>query len=116
MKIRYEDEYGELIYSSNSDIVPSIGQTVIFANENFRIKDVLWVIEQNYVIVEITQNIVKSNQKEDNNPGRFKEMNNAILTINKRQDSNEKKSRALNEQVVAIRKHINQTIQQSKKE
>ena len=43
-------------------------------------------------------------------------MNNAILSVNKRQDASEKKGRALNEQIGSIRKHINQRIQQEKKD
>jgi hypothetical protein len=116
MKIHYLDEYGVLMYSTDASMVPCIGQTVIIADEDFRIKNVSWAIEHNYVIVELTQNIVKSNQKEESNSGRLAEMNNAILAITKRQDATEKKGTALNEQIVTIRKHINQATQQSKKD
>jgi len=116
MKIQYEDEYGELIYDAYTDVVPCAGDTIIFANEHFRVKCISWVIEHNYVIIEVTQNIVKSGKKDDNNSGRLTEINNAILAITKRQEAGEKKGRALTEQVVTIRKHINQAIQNSKKD
>jgi len=116
MKINYQDEYGEQLYSTNGDITPSIGQSVIFDDEDYRVKNVTWMIEHGYVIVEITQNTVRSTQKESADSGRLNEMHNAILAVNKRQDASEKKGRALNEQIGSIRKHINQRIQQEKKD
>ena len=116
MKIQYQDEYGESLYSTNTDVIPSIGQSVIFEDEDYRVKNVTWMIEHNYVIIEITQNMIKSSQKEDSSSGRLNEMHNAILAVNKRQDAGEKKGRALNEQLTTVRKHINQRIKQEKKD
>lgn len=116
MKINYQNEYTDLIYSANADIVPSIGQSVIFQDEEYRVKNVIWMIEHDYVSVELTQTVIRQTQKESTDSDRLRDVNNAILAVNKRQDANEKKGRALNEQIVSIRKHINQRIQQEKKD
>ena len=115
MKINYQDEYGEPLYSANADIVPSIGHTVILNSEDYKVRDVVWMVNSNYVIVEVTQNLVRTQQKESNDLGRLNSLHGAILAVNKRQDASEKKSRALNEQIGSIRKHINQRIQQERK-
>lgn len=116
MKIEYKDEYGEPLHSTNADMVPSIGHTVVLDGEEYKVRDVLWLIEHGYVIVEISQNIVRTPQKENTDAGRLAGVHNAILALNKRQDVSEKKNRSLNEQVGSIRKHINQRIQQEKKD
>ena len=116
MTIQYIDEYGELIHSATGNATPSIGQSVVFANEEYKVKDVIWLIEDDCVNIVLTQNAVKSVQKESTDSGRLNEVKSAILAINKRQDASEKKGRALNEQIGSIRKHINQRIQQEKKD
>ena len=116
MKINYHNEYADLIHSVNSDMAPSVGQAVIFEDEEYRVKNVIWMIERDYIIVELTQSMVKSTQKESTDSGRLNQINNAILAVNKRQDASEKKGRALNEQIGSVRKHINQRIQQEKKD
>ena len=116
MKIQYQDEYGESLHIADVDVIPSVGHSVIFADEDYRVKSVTWVIEHGYIIVEITQNAVKSVQKESDNSGRLNEMHNAILAVNKRQDASEKKGRAITEKVSSIRKHINTRIKQEKKD
>lgn len=118
MKIQYEDEYGEALYTSTEDvtIIPAVGDFVMLKDEDYRVKSVTWMIDHNFIVVMITQNMVKSPKKEDDNSGRLSEMHNAIVALNKRQDSNEKKGRALTEQITTVRKHINQRIQQDKKD
>ncbi len=116
MKIQYEDEYGETIYTTTADMVPTTGEFIIFRDEEYRVKSVTWVIEYNTIVVVITQNMVKTSAKDDNNSGRLTEISNAILAVGKRQDVSEKKGRALTEQIGTIRKHINQRIQQEKKD
>jgi hypothetical protein len=118
MKIQYEDEYGETLHIGTGEvtIVPTVGDFVILNEEDYRVKSVTWMIDHDFIVVMITQNMVKSSKKEDDNSGRLSEMHNAIVALNKRQDSNEKKSRALTEQITTVRKHINQRIQQDKKD
>jgi hypothetical protein len=96
--------------------VPRIGETVVLVQE-YRVKDVIWDAASDDVIVEITQNLVKAAKEiNDGTSGRLAEMQRAIVAVTKRQDTTEKKGRMLTEQVVTIRKHINQRIQQERKE
>lgn len=118
MKIYYQDEYGEELYTAyNKNAVPRIGETVVIEKEEYRVRDVVWKGDGDDVIVEVTQNLIKAvKEAVDNTSGRLAEMQRAIVAVNKRQDSSEKKGRMLTEQVVTIRKHINQRIQQERKE
>ena len=120
MQIIYQDEYGETIYSSKEDIpstqIPAAADTVVIDDEDWRVRSRVFHPAHNIVVVIITQNMIKSTQKESTDSGRLNEMNNAILAVNKRQDASEKRGRALNEQIGSIRKHINQRIQQEKKD
>ena len=117
MKIYYQDEYGEELYVAyNKNAVPRIGETVVLVQE-YRVKDVIWDAASDDVIVEITQNLVRAAKEiNDGTSGRLAEMQRAIVAMTKRQDTTEKKGRMLTEQVVTIRKHINQRIQQERKE
>ena len=117
MKIYYQDEYGEELYVAyNKNAVPRIGETVVLVQE-YRVKDVIWDAASDDVIVEITQNLVRAAKEiNDGTSGRLAEMQRAIVAVTKRQDTTEKKGRMLTEQVVTIRKHINQRIQQERKE
>jgi len=117
MKIHYQDEYGEELYVAyNKNAVPRIGETVVLVQE-YRVKDVIWDAASDDVIVEVTQNLIRAaKETNDGTSGRLAEMQRAIMAVNKRQDSSEKKGRMLTEQVVTIRKHINQRIQQERKE
>lgn len=118
MKIYYQDEYGEELYVAyNKNAVPRIGETVVLVQQ-YRVKDVIWDAASDDVIVEVTQNLIRASKEisNDNTSGRLTEMNRAIVALGKRQDTAEKKSRMLTEQVVTVRKHINQRIQQERKE
>lgn len=121
MKIHYQDEYGMNLFTVdanlNLQIPPVIGDTVIINGEDYRVQERIFNPVDNYIIISLTQNVVRQKSKEvDNNSGRLAEMNNAILQINKRQEISEKKGRGLTDQVSGIRKHINQRIQQEKKD
>ena len=120
MKIIYQDEYGEIIYSPYDEVpsaqIPSIADIVVIDDEDWRVESREFHPKQNTVVVVITQNLVRSQQTTSSDAGRLNEMNRAIIELSKRQDLTEKKSRTLTEQVVTVRKHINQRIQQDKKD
>jgi len=98
-------------------MVPRIGETVVINKEEYRVKDIIWDTASDDVIVEVTQNLIRAaKETTDSTSGRLAEMQRAIVAVTKRQDTTEKKGRMLTEQVVTIRKHINQRIQQERKE
>lgn len=118
MKIHYQDEYGEDVYIAyNKNAVPRIGEGCVIDEIEFRVIDVVWIADGDDVVVEVTQDSQRpSKEKKDGSDSRLAEMQRAIIAVNKRQDTTEKKGRMLTEQVVTIRKHINQRIQQERKE
>lgn len=117
MKIYYQDEYGaELHTAYNRNSVPRIGETVVIKKEEYRVKDVVWEGDGDDVIVEITQNLLKSSKKENNDLSMFTEMRTALSALGSKFNAQEKKQRMLNEQVVSIRKHINNNIRQERKD
>jgi hypothetical protein len=118
MQIIYQDEYGNGLFwgQTAQPIAPMVGDAVVIEEEEYRVKSKTFFPEKDEVIVEVTQSLVRSKETTDDSSGRLAEMSRAILAVNKRQDASEKKGRMLNEQVVTIRKHINQRIQQERKE
>ena len=105
MQILYQDEYGEELFLSESGQIPSIGDTVMLEEEDWRVRSRTFVPMQNAVVIELTQNLVRS-KEEDGTGTRLKEMGRAIVEINKRQDAGDKKIKSLREQSMSIRQHI----------
>jgi hypothetical protein len=106
MKIQYNDEYGEVIYIATvENIVPRVGEAIIYKDEDYRVRNVTWLIEEDLVVVEITQNLVRSVQ-EDKTEGRLKETKSAIVSLTERVESAERRGRILADQVVRIKTHI----------
>jgi hypothetical protein len=106
MKIHYQDDYHETIYTAyNKEVVPRIGDAIMFDEEDYRIKDVIWAVEIDEVIVMVTQNLVK-NQKEDGTDTRLAEVKSAILNLDKKVKTQEKKSKLLSEQLVSVRSYL----------
>ena len=108
MQVRYIDEYGTGLYWGQNvqPIAPVIGDTVIIEDEEYRVKSRTFLPEKDEVVIEITQNIVRSKDPEDSTSGRLREMNRAIVDIGKRQDSQDKLTKSLREQTMSIRQHI----------
>lgn len=104
MKVHYVDEYGELIHTVETDAVPRADETVIFKDEDYRVRSVSWNIDQNDVVVEITQNLVRV--KEDKTDGRLNESKNAIVKLTERVEAAERRGRILADHVVRIKTHI----------
>jgi hypothetical protein len=103
MQILYQDEYGEQLYLSESGYIPAIGDTVNLDDEDWRVRSRTFIPMQSVVVIELTQNMIKSSVKDDDNSGRLAEMQNAIMATNKRQDGQDKKHRLLSEQLVSMR-------------
>ena len=119
MRIFYKDEYETTLFDTESTAIPAVGNLVVFHSEDYTVKSIVWDIEYGYVNIYLSQSISDSkytSASASNNTGRLAEMNNAIIQANKRQDVSEKRARALTEQVGGIRRHINQRIQQEKKD
>lgn len=116
MLIKYEDDYGVYLTQQECNYPPSVGDSVIIQDDEYRVAGRTFIPASNIIIISVTQNSVKATLKVDNNSGRLSEMNSAIMALNKRQDLNEKKGRALTEQISTVRRHINQRTQQEKKD
>jgi hypothetical protein len=118
MKIYYTDEYGTTLFrTEDAEFVPTVGDMVVIADDDpYRVKSRTYYTASDSVIVEITQNMVKTQASMASDNTMTNEMRLAIANVNKRQDAGEKRTRALNEQVTTVRKHINQQIQQAKKD
>ena len=105
MKIIYSDEYGEEIFRSGIGILPSIGDTVSIDDEDWKVKSRVFIPKEDSVVIEISQNMVRSKSSDDGSD-RLAEMQRAIISVNKRQDVVEKKSRILREQLVSVRTQL----------
>ena len=117
MQIIYQDEYGSGVYWGQSSYPANVGDSIIIDDEEYYVKSRVFFPQDDKIMITVTQNpIRRAKETTDSTSGRLAEMSRAIMAVNKRQDSSEKKGRMLTEQVVTIRKHINQRIQQERKE
>ena len=105
MKIVYSDEYGTEVFRGDSGNMPSVGDVISIDDEDWKVKSRVFIPKEDSVVVEITQNMVRSKSPDDDS-ARLTEMRRAIIDINKRQDTQEKKSRILREQLVSVRTHL----------
>lgn len=115
MIVVYEDEYGEeLLKVTDAGMIPNVGDSVIMEEEDWRVKSRTFYPAQNAVVVSVTQNLVRGEQKSAED-GRLKEVKASILELANKQSATDKKVRAVTEQTVSIRKHINTQIQKDRK-
>jgi hypothetical protein len=105
MKVYYQDEYGADLFNGDSDVIPRVGETVVIDDEDFKVKDVWWTVQGNYVTVSVSQNQMKSKASDDVGD-RLAEMQRAIVQVNKRQDTQERKAGHLKEQLVSVRTYL----------
>lgn len=111
MQVRYVDEYGVDLFNPTDNpfkdfFPPSVGDTVVIEEDEYRVKSRTFHPYHNVVVIEMTQNLVRSKSSNDEEDGRLKEMQRAIVEVNKRQDQHEKTSRILREQLVSVRQYI----------
>ena len=117
MQIIYKDEYGVSLYWGASTHPANVGDTVIIEDEEYRVKSRIFSPEKDEIIIIVGQGSYRAPVAESAvDAGRLNQLNAAIINTNKRIDATDKKSRAITEQVGSIRKHINQRIQQDKKD
>lgn len=105
MKIKYVDEYGVVVYESESLFIPVIGDTIVFDDEDYRVKSRTLDPRSGIVMIEMTQNQIKAKASDDNGD-RLAEMQRAIVQVNKRQDTQERKAGHLKEQLVSVRSYL----------
>jgi hypothetical protein len=105
MKIHFQDEYGETLHVADLDLVPRASEIVILKDEEYFVRSVAWAIEKNAVIVEITQNLIKT-KEEDKTEGRLKEANSAIVSLTERVEATERRGRILLDGLVRVKNHI----------
>ena len=117
MQIIYQDEYGTGVYWGASTHPASIGDTIIVDQEEYRVKSRIFYPQEDKIVITVSQGSYRAPVAESGvDAGRLNQLNAAIINTNKRIDASDKKSRAVTEQVGSIRKHINQRIQQDKKD
>jgi hypothetical protein len=109
MKIYYRDDYGTDIHSRDSDAVPRVGESVSFVNEDWRVKSVTWMIQEDAVIVELSQTVVRV-AEENSLQETVADLKKTVTGIMQSQQAGEKKTRQLREQVATLRQGINQRI------
>lgn len=106
MKISYEDEYAiELLEVDTNSQLPQQGNSVIIADEEWSVENIVFYPEQDAVLISLTQNLIKA-EKPAKTDTRLGEMQSSIMQINKRQDSQERRSRLLREQMVSVRTYL----------
>ena len=119
MFIEYKDEYDTQIFWHSKDTAypANVGDTVVFNEEEYRVQSRVYYPKENQMSIVVTQSSARAPVAEKAvDAGRLNQLNAAIINTNKRIDASDKKSRAVTEQVGSIRKHINQRIQQDKKD
>lgn len=109
IKLIYEDEYGQIVYSCTSDIVPSQGDLIQLNDELWYVKSRTIFPQTGQVLVELAESLPnKSTVSITEDSGRLHDLQNTIISVTKRQDVLEKKTRALTDQLSNIKRQRNE--------
>lgn len=107
MRMYYFNEYGDEIVTKDGTIFPPVGSHIIIDEEDYYVSDVTWNIDDDSVLINVTENAAKKDAKApDNNSARLSEMNRSIINIAKKQDLLEGKTKNLTAQLSTVRQHI----------
>lgn len=114
MRVIYEDEYGNVIFTDISEIVPMLGESVVFGEEIYRVKTREFYPADKTVAITLTQNIIRTTQQSDTSSA--KDIHVAMEALTKKQEETEKKTKNLSEQLVSVRTHIRNNFNKAKKD
>jgi hypothetical protein len=108
MKVIYLDELDQELLAKDTEFIPRVGDSVQFGNttDYFVVKEVIWNVVNEIVLVVVAEPSIKRSETEDNLPARLSEIKNTIISVSKRQDVLERKNRALREQLVSVRTNL----------
>ncbi len=109
MKIYYQDDYATTIHTRDSDAVPRVGENVSFVDEDWRVKSVTWMVEEDAVIVVLSQTVVRVTE-ESSLQETIADLKKTVTGVVQTQQVQDKKTRQLREQVATLRQGINQRI------
>ena len=114
MKIYYQDDYAVNIHQHDSDVVPRVGDAVSFVHEDWHVKSVTWMIEEDAVVVVLSQNVIRE-AREDILRETVSDLKKTVSGVVQSQQMQEKKTRQLREQIATLRQGINQRIYNERK-
>jgi hypothetical protein len=115
MRIYCIDEYESVIYDGESASTPRIGESIFFADNEYKIKDVTWHLGNSTVVISVSQTEDRIVQEKDTSVGRLNEINNAIIALNKKHKTNEEVITNLSDQVSFLKKTLKQKVYQDNK-
>lgn len=70
MKVNFVDEYGDTLYSDSMDTIPRVSDSVLFEEDTYRVKAVIWDIAKGDIIVELSstpEKVIKESSPVINN-------------------------------------------------
>lgn len=109
MKVYYQDGYGVNIHEHNTDAVPRVGEAVSFVDDDWYVKSVTWIIEEEAVVIVLSQQVIRE-IKEDVLKETVADLKKTVSGVVQSQQMQEKKTRQLREQIATLRQGINQRI------
>ena len=107
MKIYYRDEYDVDLHTKDSDAIPRVGENIQFVNEEWIVKSVTWMIEEDAVIIHLSQTTIRTVEKNVLSD-QVSSLNHEINKIKETQNLTNKKARQLTDQIATMRQGINQ--------
>lgn len=104
MKVIFEDDFDEEILTIDMIQIPSEGHYVEIDNESYKIKKVEWFLQDNTILISITQNSSRITEsifqsKEENLKPKIAEFDKEIKKL-------KKKDTELEEELISLRRHI----------
>jgi hypothetical protein len=108
MKIRYEDEYDQLVFEGiTSSNPPAVDCSVVIGDVEWVVRSVTFYPEHDGVVVSLSESMPAEPKQPTSNNARLSEMQRAIVETTNRQNLQDKRVKSLREQTMSIRQHIN---------
>jgi len=112
MKITIVDEYGAILKVAGERLgvthIPVVGDSWMFNNTEWVVTGRTWnpAMTEMIIAVEPMDDQRETPNVTEDNSGRLKDLQRAIVEVNKRQTVQEKKTRNLREQLVSMRSFL----------
>ena len=114
IRVKYQDNYTNLIFEDTSSIVPRIGDEVIISDlETYRVKNVAWDIQAQEVLVTVAEDQMPGTKRQQ--PDVLTPLRAELASLKESVSKQEKKTRLLGDSLQSLSNRVKSTEASNKK-